>query len=375
MSSLHDELFEIAERLEATRAKSEQPGIKEPLQKLENAASKAAKSWSGSWLGYHSRVYYENLQSPPPGARFSPEWVLTDMHFIDDTVGDWTEYDYDEVFRTIHEVAGNPDLGPAREFAKTALNTFEDGREEVVSLLTTTLEERDDPFISKLKEEAEKLKVYSVSDYVRYFCPSGQLMSRDSVAIHQGLQTPPHITVLADTMAMHEPGKRCEDLAKVAKRAGSHLAKRERHSRRNQEMGTNIFIGHGRSPVWRDLKDFVQDRLRLPYDEFNRVPVAGIPNIARLSQMLNDAAIAFLVMTAEDEQADGKMHARMNVVHEAGLFQGRLGFTRAIVLVEEGCEGFSNIEGLGQIRFPKDNISPAFEEIRRVLERERLIGS
>jgi predicted nucleotide-binding protein len=61
------------------------------------------------------------------------------------------------------------------------------------------------------------------------------------------------------------------------------------------------------------------------------------------------------------------------VVHEAGLFQGRLGFTKAVVLLEEGCEQFSNVEGLGQIRLPKGNISAAFEEIRRVLERDGLI--
>jgi hypothetical protein len=39
------------------------------------------------------------------------------------------------------------------------------------------------------------------------------------------------------------------------------------------------------------------------------------------------------------------------------LFQGRLGFDRATVLLEEGCEKFSNIHGLGRIRFPKGNIS------------------
>ena len=78
-------------------------------------------------------------------------------------------------------------------------------------------------------------------------------------------------------------------------------------------------------------------------------------------------------MTAEDEQADGKIRARENVVHVVGLFQGRLGFTRAIVLLEEGCEEFSNIHGLGQIRFPKGNVSAKFEEIRAVLERENLI--
>ena len=37
----------------------------------------------------------------------------------------------------------------------------------------------------------------------------------------------------------------------------------------------------------------------LPWDEFNRVPVAGVTDITRLSQMLNDAASAFLVLTGE----------------------------------------------------------------------------
>jgi predicted nucleotide-binding protein len=137
--------------------------------------------------------------------------------------------------------------------------------------------------------------------------------------------------------------------------------------------GANVVIGHGRSLVWRELKDFIEDRLRLPVDEFNRVSVAGVPTIARLSEMLDGAAFAFLVMTAEDEQTDGKVRARENVVHEVGLFQGRLGFGRAIVLLEEGCEQFSNIHGLGQIRFPMASISAKFEEIRTVLERERML--
>jgi predicted nucleotide-binding protein len=118
-------------------------------------------------------------------------------------------------------------------------------------------------------------------------------------------------------------------------------------------VGTNVFIGHGRSVLWRELKDFLEDRLGLSVDEFNRVPVAGIATSTRLSEMLDAAAFAFLVMTAEDEQTDRKMRARENVVHEVGLFQGQLGFARAIVLVEDGCEEFSNIHGLGQIRFPR----------------------
>jgi hypothetical protein len=98
-----------------------------------------------------------------------------------------------------------------------------------------------------------------------------------------------------------------------------------------------VFIGHGGAVVWRELKDFIHERLQLPYDEFNREIPAGRPVTQRLNDMLDGASFAFLVMTAEDEYTDATKHARGNVIHEAGLFQGRLGFEKAIILLEEGC--------------------------------------
>lgn len=134
-----------------------------------------------------------------------------------------------------------------------------------------------------------------------------------------------------------------------------------------------VFIGHGRSLLWMRLKEFLLERLGLECDEFNREPVPGITTAQRLSDMLSDAAFAFLVMTAEDEHADGSLHPRENVIHEAGLFQGRLGYRRAIVLLEDGCGKFSNNTGLTHIAFPKGNTDAAFEQIRRVLEREGIV--
>jgi predicted nucleotide-binding protein len=139
-------------------------------------------------------------------------------------------------------------------------------------------------------------------------------------------------------------------------------------------LGIRVFIGHGSSLAWLELKNFTRDRLNLPWDEFNRAPVAGETTIESLSEMLDSAKIAFLVMTADDITADGRVRVRMNVAREAGLFQGRLGFKRAIIVLEDGCEEFSNIQGLGQIRFPKGKIDSAFEDIRKALEREGLIS-
>jgi hypothetical protein len=138
---------------------------------------------------------------------------------------------------------------------------------------------------------------------------------------------------------------------------------------------TTIFIGHGRSAVWRELKDLLSESLGLSWQEFNREPIAGMSVVERLETLLEKVGFAFLILTAEDEHADNSMHARENVIHEAGLFQGKLGFRRAILLVEEGCAEFTNISGLQTIRFPRGDIMAKSEEIRRVLKREGIVAT
>jgi len=369
----HDELLEIADRLTDLSQKATASDVRGPLERLEEAATRVGKAWSGSCLGYHARVYYKDLKPPPPGAHFSPEWGLEESYPIEDTTGDWVEYDPEHVETAIREIAGNPDVVPARELAASADALLRSSKPDVLSILTTSLADRPDTFLASLREKVEQTAIPSKADVLRRLLPAGPIMSRDSLAVSQGRQLPPHLSLLAEIIALRQAPAACDHLAELARKAGSHLARKERRSRRAREIGTNVFIGHGRSPIWRELKDFIHDRLHLPWDEFNRIPVAGVTNIARLSEMLDAAAIAFIIMTGEDEQADGKLHARLNVVQEAGLFQGRLGFAKAIVLLEDGCEEFTNIAGLGQIRFPKGNIMAIFEEVRRVLEREGII--
>jgi predicted nucleotide-binding protein len=373
MSELSENLFAVADKLDGLVKRAESATNTKALQKVRDAANQIGKAWSGGWLGYHSRVYYANFQPVPTGAHFSTEWGFDRNYVTHPTTGDWEEFTFDQVRSHVFAAAGIKSLEDAEESASNLNQAFKDAREEIMSTLTLATQKADDPFLSRLNGQVEAMKLASKFDHARAVQPRGQLMSRDMHAIQHGIQTPPHLSVIAEVSGIQNATDSCRSLAKVARRAASHLDVQRRHQQERQKVGTNVFIGHGRSNVWRDLKDFVQDRLGLPWDEFNRVPIAGVTNTNRLSQMLDDAAIGFLVLTGEDEQAEAKLHPRMNVVHEAGLFQGRLGFTKAIILLEDGCEGFSNIEGLGQIRFPKGNIQSAFEEIRRVLEREGLI--
>ena len=133
---------------------------------------------------------------------------------------------------------------------------------------------------------------------------------------------------------------------------------------------TKVFIGHGRDPQWRDLKDHLHEKHGYAVEAYEIGSRAGHTIRDILEEMLEQSSFALLVMTGEDETKEGKWLARQNVVHEAGLFQGRLGFSRAIILLEEDTEEFSNIAGLQQIRFSKGKIKESFGDVLAVLKRE-----
>jgi predicted nucleotide-binding protein len=138
----------------------------------------------------------------------------------------------------------------------------------------------------------------------------------------------------------------------------------------NLKRDLTIFIGHGRDRQWQDLKSHLTDQHGFRVSAYETGARAGYTAIKILEQLANTASFALLVHTAEDIDASGDSHARLNVIHETGLFQGRIGFEKAIVLLERGCGEFSNIAGLQQIRFDRGNIAAAFGDVLATIYRE-----
>ena len=375
-----DELQNIIEILDQLSERGREEEIEHPVEALRDAAEEVGQASSGSWLGYHANVYYMGLRPPPPGQHFSQEWGIQPRAFVEGTTGHWLEHTPEDVTEIIYERAGNPDLGPARAFEIEVRNAFLSSQRDLASILEIVLGNTDSPFLTDLKEKSEMLSPSTPGEVVQVLAPQASV-SRDAIAIYQGKRIPPHVSVLAEVYAIGNTIGQASLLANLVRQASTHISRQRRQFQPSGTAGTKIFIGHGRSHIWRALKDFIEDQLGLQVDEFNRVQNAGVSTPDRLTEMMDSSGIAFLVMTGEDEvmtgedeQSTGELRPRENVVHEAGLFQGRLGFQRAVILLEDGCEKFSNNAGLTHIPFPMGNIKAAFQDVRETLEREGFLN-
>lgn len=372
MSDVSDEFLAIA-RESGLLANRECELDEAPLRALEDAAFDIGKAWSGSSLGHQANVYYAGYQPPPASSQFSREWgFLGQFH---GTTGDWTAHTAEEVVGEIETRAAHPKLDPAR----TAADQVREPLEKLIDRARSAgarLAPPHDDYLKGNLEELQRIVIPSVLTLARHQMrtASGGFAIRDMQALEGGWQAAGHQVALANVLHIRAPYAVAKSLATVCERIGQHIADDANAQPKTViQLGSKVFIGHGgASTEYLKLGRWLTDR-GLEWEVFDRVPTAGLSTKERLAQMLDNAQFAFLLMTPEDETAQGTLTARANVIHEVGLFQGRLGWTKAIILLEEGCDEFSNIAGLGQVRYPKGNIRAAFDEIREVLVRDGLL--
>lgn len=137
--------------------------------------------------------------------------------------------------------------------------------------------------------------------------------------------------------------------------------------RRSGGKPTGVFIAHGANPEWLAVQQFVLERFKLPVYSFESGSWGGRQVTEALADYLERCSFAICVLTAEDFTGDGLVQARQNVIHEVGLFQGRHGFDRVMVLVEEGCDFVPPTAAPYTIPFSHNGISGTFFELGKML--------
>jgi hypothetical protein len=246
-----DELFRIAEAALDALVHIRDGRIQTPISALRNACEQAEQAWSGSNLGYHATVYFAGLQPKPADAEFSPEWGLMDRWPTHQPHPGWQKMEHQSVVNEIISRAGRPDRVSIESELASIRKVFSGLRESATSILTTIISEKADPFLSRKLNEIEALEAPETITIERRLISKGAGWSRDSLAMIQGLRAAPHQSMIALPLSASALEAGIEKLEKASREAASHIRRIEARQRRASSVGTNIFIGHGRSPVWR----------------------------------------------------------------------------------------------------------------------------
>ena len=165
---------------------------------------------------------------------------------IKDTVGEWVEYDFDDLVSVITEKAENINFEVFEKLATDAKDCFEEAQARLLSILSTIIEERsEDKYIQDLMDQIRKQKIYTASNFAQQLTPSGQQMSRDMNALQAGIHIPPHISIIAKASSLLSSFNSCEKLSKFARRAASHIENLGKKQKREERVGVNILLGMG----------------------------------------------------------------------------------------------------------------------------------
>lgn len=138
-------------------------------------------------------------------------------------------------------------------------------------------------------------------------------------------------------------------------------------------LPAGVFIVHDESPYWRGVRDFIAGSCRLPTYELSSLEMDENNLEEVMQERLNRCSFAVCLLSRQNRPAGDQTRADQNIVYQAGIFQGRYGFGRVAILVEEGCDTFSNISGLVRMGFSSGQVESTFLELERMLKREGLM--
>lgn len=136
---------------------------------------------------------------------------------------------------------------------------------------------------------------------------------------------------------------------------------------RRPQIAKRIFVAHGRAADWEALVAMLETEWKLEVDYFTRTSTASLVTADRWRAMLDEARFAFAVMTPDERLADGRWQCRPNVIHEIGLCHARIGVLNTAILLAEGTEDFSNVDGINPIRFVSGRLKERQPEIEALL--------
>lgn len=175
--------------------------LEEIAKNIIKSCERIEKSWSGSWIGYHSNLYFREYGQPGSGERFSVEWG--GIHGLN---SGWQTKSLEDVWEYIIKHA-------TKKFdtddADDKLDEIQDAAESLKTLYE--LNAGGEVLEAKIKAINTTYRMY---DFIKARQP-GNYMSRGSEAMMQGIKVPPHIQCQAFANALRQNITAAEKLVKL----------------------------------------------------------------------------------------------------------------------------------------------------------------
>lgn len=158
--------------------------LKIGAKRLDSSIPKILNSWSGSWFGYQSKLYYGEFEKPPAQDRFSVEWGG-----INGYSDKWQERESEDVKKELEKISGISIDELDRKY-KSLINIIEDFYDETSLVIKTDEEMQAEISKENLLEGQKKLKYGE--EGIRYLKgrQPGTFMTRDTEALGEGILTP-----------------------------------------------------------------------------------------------------------------------------------------------------------------------------------------
>lgn len=153
---------------------------------VNRATQRVAPSWSGSWMGYHSELYYRDFAPPPLENCFSPEWGG-----LNGIPPGWQKRTADEVKERIEKLSGES-ISALEKSTDSLLQQAKALQSEIVTEISGLHLQSGLEQEKKLLDDLEKFEWgHNIREIIHANTPS-QVISRDSEAVYQGIKVPAH---------------------------------------------------------------------------------------------------------------------------------------------------------------------------------------
>lgn len=133
-------------------------------------------------------------------------------------------------------------------------------------------------------------------------------------------------------------------------------------------MTNKVFIVHGHNEAVKEKVARFLEHLKLDPIILHEQPDKGQTIIEKFENNSNDVNFAIILLTADDvgmakTETDYKQRARQNVIFEMGYFMGILSRSHVFMLLEDGVEKPSDMDGIIYTSLKEDWKTKLFKEL------------